>query len=420
MEELYYDVAIIGGGPAGLAAALEAHKNGAKVAILERNEELGGILNQCIHSGFGLQYFKSELTGPEYAEKFIDMVNDTDIDVFLKTMVISLSPDKSIIVFNKKGVKQIKAKAVVLAMGCRERPRGAIMTPGTRPSGIFTAGQAQMYMNIENLKPGKKAVILGSGDIGLIMARRLMLEGIEVLGVYEIMPYPNGLYRNIKHCLEDFNIPLHLSMTVTNIYGNTRLEAVEVAKVDSNGEVIEGSEQKIECDTLLLSVGLIPENDLSLRTGVLLNDLTNGPVVNDKLETNIPGIFACGNALHVHDLVDNVTREAEFAGKNAALFAKEQNSNSDSVKIPIKTGKKIGYTVPNYVCMDNEIEKVNIFFRVRRPIYKGHLIIKSSDKIIFKGKNKNFKPNKMENINIVKELLKNTHDELILDIEEEV
>lgn len=418
MEALTYDVAVIGGGPAGLAAALEAYKTGAKVAILERNEELGGILNQCIHSGFGLQYFRSELTGPEYAEKFIEMVNDADIDVFLNTMVINLSTDKNIIAFNKNGLMQINAKAVVLAMGCRERPRGAIMTPGFRPSGIFTAGQAQRYINIENLKPGNKAVILGSGDIGLIMARRLTLEGIKVVGVYEIMPYPNGLYRNIKHCLEDFNIPLHLSMTVTNIYGKKRLEAVEVAKVDSNGEPINGTEERIECDTLLLSVGLIPENELSLNAGVILNDTTNGPIVSDKLETNIPGIFACGNVLHVHDLVDNVTKEAEFAGKNAALFA--QNGKIDSLKITVKTGNEIRYTVPNCIYKDDDIGKVNMFFRVKRPIVNGRLILKSGDKVIFEGKNTNFKPNKMENIRISKNLLNNMFDEIIVDVKEEV
>lgn len=419
MEVLFYDVVVIGGGPAGMAAALEACKNGVKVAIIERNEELGGILNQCIHSGFGLQYFKSELTGPEYAERFVNIIENSNIDVLLNTMVISLSSDKKIIVSNENGLKQLKSKAVILAMGCRERPRGAIMIPGFRPSGIFTAGQAQRYINIENLKPGKKAVILGSGDIGLIMARRLTLEGMKVEGVYEIMPYPNGLYRNIKHCLEDYDIPLYLSMTVTNIYGKSRVEAVEVAEVDTGGMPIRGTEKKVECDTLLLSVGLIPENELSLQACVKLNNATNGPLVDNKLQTNVSGIFACGNVLQVHDLVDNVTKEAEFAGKNAALFA--QREEQGSFKTAVKAGSKIRYTVPNYIHKDGQTSKVNIYFRVKKPIEKGRVMLKSGEKIIFRGKKANhFKPNKMENIHVSRELMKHLQDELILDIEEEV
>lgn len=419
MKTLNYDVVVIGGGPAGLGAALKAKEQGVKVAIVERNNELGGILNQCIHSGFGLQYFKTELTGPEYAERFIDKVNNMDIDIYLNTMVTNINSGKIITAVNEEGILRINAKAIVLAMGCRERTRGAIMTPGSRPAGVLTAGAAQRYINIENLKPGSKVVILGSGDIGLIMARRLTLEGIKVLGVYELCPYPNGLLRNIKHCLEDFGIPLHLSTTVTNIIGKNRLEAIEVSKVDDSGKPISGTEERLDCDALLLSIGLIPENELSLGAGIDLNPATNGPIVNQNLETNIPGIFACGNVLHVHDLVDNVTAEAEYAGEKAAYFAKDNSESFDN--IPIKTGQNIGYTAPYYV--SSKIDKtIKVHFRVRKPV-AGSLVIKSGDEIVFKGKSFTFKPNKMEEFYITKKLLQNINNnlnELHVDIEEAI
>lgn len=417
MKILDYDVAVIGGGPAGLSAALKANEIGAKVAILERNPELGGILNQCIHSGFGLQYFKKELTGPEYAEMFINKILDADIDVYLNTMVTDITYDRTVTAVNSSGILKINAGSILLAMGCRERTRGAIMIPGSRPAGIFTAGQAQRYMNIDNLKLGSKVVILGSGDIGLIMARRLTLEGIKVLGVYEIMPYPNGLYRNIKHCLEDFNIPLHLSSTVINVIGNNRLESVVVSKVDKDGNPIPGTEEKINCDTLLLSIGLIPENELSLKAGVLLNPLTNGPIVNDKLETSIPGIFACGNVLHVHDLVDEVTKEAEYAGVKAAYFSQGKIEHSE--KISIMAGKNIRYTVPNYISAEHD-DKINMYFRVNKPILKGNLVIKSNGKILLESKSRSFRPNKMESICLTSKLLKGLKNELYVDIKEEI
>ena len=291
MRTLKYDVVVIGGGPAGLAAALKAREKVEKVAVLERNDELGGILNQCIHSGFGLHVFKEELTGPEYAQRYVDMVAETDISCYLNTMVLDVTEDKHVVAMSEDGMLVFEASSVVLAMGCRERTRGQIRIPGTRPAGVFTAGLAQRYVNLENFKPGSRVVILGSGDIGLIMARRLTLEGIKVVGVYELMPYANGLYRNIKNCLDDFGIPLKLSHTVVNIKGKERVEGVALAQVGADGKPIPGTEEEYACDTLLLSVGLIPENELSREMGVELNRVTSGPVVNESLETNIEG---CG------------------------------------------------------------------------------------------------------------------------------
>lgn len=365
MRRLEVDVAVIGGGPAGLAAALAAHKEGAaRVLIIERNHELGGILQQCIHHGFGLHRFKAELTGPEYAQRFINQVRETDIQVLLETMVLEVTEDRTIYAVNSsEGMLEISAKAVVLAMGCRERTRGALRIPGRRPAGIFSAGTAQRYINIDGYIPGRKAVILGSGDIGLIMARRLTLEGAQVEAVVEIMPYAAGLARNVVQCLEDFDIPLILQSTVVDIHGEDRLEGVTIARVDEDWKPIPGTERKIECDTLLLSVGLIPENELSGGAGVELDPITNGPKVDDTLMTSIPGIFACGNVLHVHDLVDNVSKEAERAGAFAAQYARQQLSAANR-RIKVEAGENIRYVVPHEISLDKPVE---FFMRVQRP-----------------------------------------------------
>jgi NADPH-dependent 2,4-dienoyl-CoA reductase/sulfur reductase-like enzyme len=365
VRRLEVDVAVIGGGPAGLAAALAAHKEGAaRVLIIERNHELGGILQQCIHHGFGLHRFKAELTGPEYAQRFINQVRETDIQVLLETMVLEVTEDRTIYAVNSsEGMLEISAKAVVLAMGCRERTRGALRIPGKRPAGIFSAGTAQRYINIDGYIPGRKAVILGSGDIGLIMARRLTLEGAQVEAVVEIMPYAAGLARNVVQCLEDFDIPLILQSTVVDIHGEDRLEGVTIARVDEDWKPIPGTERKIECDTLLLSVGLIPENELSGGAGVELDPITNGPKVDDTLMTSIPGIFACGNVLHVHDLVDNVSKEAERAGAFAAQYARQQLSAANR-RIKVEAGENIRYVVPHEISLDKPVE---FFMRVQRP-----------------------------------------------------
>ncbi|NMB02813.1 MAG: FAD-dependent oxidoreductase [Firmicutes bacterium] len=364
MIQLQVDVAVIGGGPAGLAAAIAAHKEGAgKVLIIERNNELGGILQQCIHHGFGLHRFKAELTGPEYAQRFINELKETDIDVLLETMVLEVTPERKIYAVNSKGMHEITAKSIVLAMGCRERTRGALRIPGTRPAGVYSAGTAQRYVNIDGYMPGKKAVILGSGDIGLIMARRFTLEGAKVEAVVEVLPYAAGLTRNVVQCLEDYDIPLYLQSTVVDIHGDERIEAVTIAQVDENWTPIPGTERKIECDTLLLSVGLVPENELSNQAGVEIDPITNGPIVNDFMMTNLEGVFACGNVLHVHDLVDNVSRESERAGQFAARYALGQSLEAPK-RIKVKAGDNIRYVVPHEI---STTEPVEFFMRVQRP-----------------------------------------------------
>lgn len=387
-----FDVAVVGGGPAGIAAALEAQKNGSSVVILERNEQLGGILRQCIHSGFGLRYFKEELTGPEYAQRFIDQLEDSGITVLLSTMVLRIDSNLRIEAMHTSGFIEIQARAIVLAMGCRERTRGEIRIPGARIAGVYTAGLAQYYINIENYRPGHRFVILGSGDIGLIMARRLSLEGMEVEGVYELMPYANGLGRNIKNCLEDFQIPLHLSTTVTRVFGKNRVEAVEVSQVDEQLRPIPGTQRRVACDTLLLSVGLIPENELTRAAGAILDRHTGGAEVDDTLQTSIPGIFACGNVLHVHDLVDNVTAEAQLAGWAAARFA-SGNAETPQPVLSIVAQGAVSYTVPVQLVHRHQ---TRVSFRVRRPVERGRLVIYRDDLPIYQSPVRSFKPSVME------------------------
>ena len=401
------DLVILGGGPAGLAAALAARQAGVQdILILERDAELGGILNQCIHNGFGLHTFKEELTGPEYAARFADKVKAQGIPYKLNTMVIDLSADKVVTAMNRTdGLFQVQAKAVVLAMGCRERPRGALNIPGTRPAGIFTAGTAQRLVNMEGYLPGRRVVILGSGDIGLIMARRMTLEGAKVLCVAELMPYSGGLKRNIVQCLDDYNIPLKLSHTVIDIQGKERVEGVTLARVDEQNRPIVGTEETYECDTLLLSVGLLPENELSAGLGVKLNPVTSGPFVNESLETNISGVFACGNVLHVHDLVDYVSEEAAAAGKNAAAYVKDSRNAVPGVQIEICPQEGVRYTVPSHIRLSQMQDEQTIRFRVGN-VYKNCFIrAYLNDRQIVSKKRPVMAPGEMEQLKLKKELL---------------
>ncbi|MBR2809779.1 MAG: FAD-dependent oxidoreductase [Solobacterium sp.] len=408
-----YDVVIIGGGPAGLAAAISARKAGIeKILILERDKELGGILNQCIHNGFGLHTFKEELTGPEYAYRFIEQVLEEKIEYRLNTMVMDISSDRVVTAMSREdGMYQIQAGAVILAMGCRERPRGALNIPGYRPAGIFSAGTAQRLVNIEGYMPGREVVILGSGDIGLIMARRMTLEGAKVKVVAELLPYSGGLKRNIVQCLDDFGIPLKLSHTVVDIEGKEHVTAVTIAKVDEHNKPIPGTEERYTCDTLLLSCGLIPENELSNKAGIRMNPVTSGPLVNESLETSIPGVFACGNVLHVHDLVDYVSEEANKAGASAARFVQNGMKEVDTGKaIEVKATDGARYTVPTVIHPDQMDDLLTVRFRVGAVYKNSYVSVYFDDERVMHNKKRILAPGEMEQVILQKKKLLEKED----------
>ena len=412
------ELAIIGGGPAGMSAAISAYENGIKdIVIFERDTELGGILRQCIHNGFGLHKLKKELTGPEYASVYAKKVEELKIPVLLNTMVLDISSDKTITATNKEnGIFKIQAKAIILAMGCRERPRGALNIAGHRPSGILSAGTAQKYVNMKGYMPGKDVVILGSGDIGLIMARRMTLEGARVHAVCELMPYSSGLARNIEQCLNDFDIPLLLSHTVIKIHGKDRLTGVTIAKVDQSRQPILGTEQYIPCDTLLLSVGLIPENELSKQAGIVISPITNGAEVDENRQTSVDGIFSCGNVLHVHDLVDYVSSEAEIAGKSAARYIRGEIKRNRCVSV--KADGKIRYTVPQVITELSSEQSTELYFRVSNVYKNVNVVIRDKDgNVLLSRKKQVLLPGGMEHISINGKMLTNT-DEISIGLED--